>query len=107
MNSIRLCHIVSLFLVFGSCTVKLTSVKDKSAEQIKTGYRVIRDLSYGPDQEQGMDIYISRDAKKLKRRNFTVVFVHGGGYYVSGKSKEEKYIEPYLEKGMNVVNINA
>jgi acetyl esterase/lipase len=32
--------------------------------------------------------------------------VHGGGYYVSDKSKEEKYIQAYLKKGMNVINMN-
>ncbi|CAN5195332.1 hypothetical protein BH20BAC1_BH20BAC1_17370 [soil metagenome] len=53
-----------------------------------------------------MDIYISEDAKKLRNKNFTIVFIHGGGYYVSDKSEEEKYIEPYLKKGMNVVNLN-
>ncbi len=53
-----------------------------------------------------MNIYIFKEAKKLKRKNFTIVFVHGGGYYVSDKSQEEKFIQPYLKKGMNVVNMN-
>jgi acetyl esterase/lipase len=52
-----------------------------------------------------LDIYISKDAKKLSDKNFTVI-LHGGGYYLSDKSKEEKYIQPYLDKGMNVVNLN-
>jgi acetyl esterase/lipase len=42
----------------------------------------------------------------LSDKNFTVIFLHGGGYYLSDKSKEEKYIQPYLDKGMNVVNLN-
>ena len=106
MNKNILCLSLSLFIVFSSCSVKLTSVSDKSTEQIKTSYQVIKDVSYGSDKEQDMDIYISKDAKKLKSKNFTVVFLHGGGYYVSDKSKEEKYIQPYLKKGMNVANIN-
>jgi acetyl esterase/lipase len=33
-------------------------------------------------------------------------FLHGGGYYLSDKSEEERYIEPYLKKRLNVVNMN-
>lgn len=69
-------------------------------------YKVMKDVSYGADKEQTMDMYISEDAKKLGNKNFTIVFIHGGGYYVSDKSNEEKYIEPYLKKGLNVVNLN-
>ena len=53
-----------------------------------------------------MDIYLAADAKKLKNKNYTIVFLHGGGYYISDKSREERYIQPYLKKGMNVVNMN-
>ena len=53
-----------------------------------------------------MDIYLSADAEKLKKKNYTIVFLHGGGYYISDKSREERYIQPYLKKGMNVVNMN-
>jgi acetyl esterase/lipase len=53
-----------------------------------------------------MDIYLSKDAKSLGKNNHTIIFMHGGGYYFSDKSQEERYIEPYLKKGLNVVNIN-
>jgi acetyl esterase/lipase len=66
----------------------------------------MKDVSYGTDIEQNMDIYLSKDAKSYGKHNYTIVFVHGGGYYLSDKSEEEKYIEPYLKKGLNVVNIN-
>jgi acetyl esterase/lipase len=88
------------------CQAQLGLLNDKTAEQIKAIYTVTKDVAYGSDHEQKMDIYISGDAKNLGKRNFTVVFCHGGGYYLSDKTKEEKYIQPYLRKGMNVVNIN-
>ncbi len=106
MNKNIFCILFLLTVAFSPCFAQLTSIVDKSTEQIKTTYQVLKDVSYGSDKEQDMDIYISKDAKKLKRKNFTVVFVHGGGYYVSDKSKEEKYIQPYLKKGMNVINMN-
>ncbi len=93
-------------LALGSCAPKLVAVADRTDEQIKTTYQVTKDVSYGTDKEQTMDIYLSGEAKKLSHKNFTVIFLHGGGYYVSDKSKEERYIRPYLKKGMNVVNLN-
>lgn len=93
-------------MVFGSCTVKLASVPELTNEAIKLNYKVIKDVAYGSDKEQNLDIYLSNNAQKLGRKNFTVVFLHGGGYYISDKTKEERYIQPYLKKGMNVVNMN-
>jgi len=97
---------LSLLISLNSCTIKLSSTVDRTNEQVKAIYKIKKDVSYGSNKEQTMDIYISEDAKKLGNKNFTIVFVHGGGYYVSDKSEEEKYIEPYLKKGLNVVNLN-
>ena len=94
------------FLILTSCSKKLTSVPDKTTEQILATYEIKKDVSYGTDDEQNMDIYLSKDAKSYGKNNYTIVFLHGGGYYLSDKSAEEKYIEPYLKKGLNVVNMN-
>ncbi|OGX82051.1 alpha/beta hydrolase [Hymenobacter coccineus] len=93
-------------LAFSACVPKLVAVANKTDEQIKTTYQVTKDVAYGTDKEQTMDIYLSGEAKKLNSKNFTVIFLHGGGYYISDKSKEERYIRPYLKKGMNIVNLN-
>ncbi|WP_223649491.1 alpha/beta hydrolase [Hymenobacter psoromatis] len=89
-----------------SCSVKLASLADETTEQIQTTYKVTKDVSYGVDAEQDMDIYLAENVKKLKNKNYTIIFLHGGGYYISDKSREERYIQPYLKKGMNVVNLN-
>ena len=93
-------------LLFTSCSKKLTSVPDKTTEQISATYEIKRDIPYGTDVEQNMDIYLSKDAKSYGKKNYTIVFLHGGAYYLSDKSKEERYIEPYLKKGLNIVNMN-
>jgi acetyl esterase/lipase len=93
-------------IVCNSCSPKLALVADKTSEQIATVYKVTKDILYGADKEQAMDIYLSADAGKLKNKNYTIVFLHGGGYYISDKSREERYIQPYLKKGLNVVNMN-
>jgi acetyl esterase/lipase len=84
----------------------LTSIQDKTTEQISAAYEIKKNVSYGTDAKQKMDIYLAKDAKSYGKNNYTIVFLHGGGYYLSDKSKEEKYIEPYLKKGLNVVNMN-
>ncbi|MGI4885590.1 MAG: alpha/beta hydrolase fold domain-containing protein [Janthinobacterium lividum] len=106
MNNSILGFSLVVSLAVSSCSAKLASVVDKTDEQVKTNYQVTKDVSYGADKEQTMDVYISREAKKLNRKNFTIIFLHGGGYYISDKAKEERYIRPYLKKGLNVVNMN-
>lgn len=104
--------ITTLYLIFifsiiiSSCSKKLTSTVDLSATEKETVYKILKEIAYGSDREQVMDIYLSKNAKSYGKRNYTVVFLHGGAYYLSDKSQEERYIEPYLKKGLNVVNMN-
>jgi acetyl esterase/lipase len=98
--------IITSVTLFTACSKKLTHIQGKTVEEVATIYSVMKDVLYGSDAEQKMDIYLAKDAKSLGKRNYTVVFLHGGGYYFSDKSQEERYIEPYLQKGMNVVNLN-
>ena len=93
-------------IILSSCSKKLTSTLDLCAAEKEAVYKVLKDISYGADAEQTMDIYLSKKAKSFGKQNYTIVFLHGGAYYLSDKSKEERYIEPYLGKGLNVVNLN-
>lgn len=93
-------------LALSSCSVQLAAVADNTPEQVQAAYRVAKDIAYGTDKEQALDIYLSPTAKSLKNKDYTVVFLHGGGYYISDKAREERYIQPYLKKGLNVVNMN-
>lgn len=100
-------HLTFLCLLLTtSCSKKLTSIPDKTAEQFSATYQIIKDVSYGSDVKQNMDIYLSKEAKSYGKKNYTIVFLHGGAYYLSDKSAEERYVEPYLKKGLNVVNMN-
>ena len=69
-------------------------------------YSIDRDIPYGADPKQVFDLYISRQSDGRKRSAVTIVFSHGGGYYLSDKSQEEQYIRPFLENGFDVVSIN-
>ena len=98
--------VVLIFFSLCSCSPKLSEIEDKPLEGISNFYDIKKDVPYGDSEEQVMDIYLSKDAKQLKKRNFTILYIHGGGYYLSDKKREERFIRPYLQKGMNVVNMN-
>lgn len=69
-------------------------------------YSVQKDIPYGADPKQVFDLYIAQHTGERALPKVTIVFSHGGGYYLSDKSAEEHYIQPLLERGFDVVNIN-
>lgn len=103
-KTLRLSVWTSLLLC--GCSVRLASVVDKTDEQQQAIYTVTKDVPYSTDKAQALDVYVANTSRELRDKNYTVVFLHGGGYYQSDKAREERYIQPYLKKGMNVVNMN-
>ncbi len=83
-----------------------SQVVEKNIEETNSTYSINKDVLYGVDNQQKMDIYISKNPNKSKTSNFTVVFLHGGGWYISDKTDVQKYIQPYLNRGINVINLN-
>ena len=106
MHSILIWLRVGATVALASCSMKLAAVADKTPDQVQATYVVAKDVPYGADKEQTMDVYRSADNAKRHAKNYTVVFLHGGGYYLSDKAREERYIQPYLKKGVTVVNLN-
>lgn len=106
MNKVTILLLVVCCILLKSCAPSLISIANLTEDQSQSVYSALKDVSYGSDEEQVMDIYLSQKAKSFGKRNFTIVFLHGGGYYFSDKSQEERYIKPYLKKGLNVVNLN-
>ncbi len=98
-------HAIGVFLLT-SCSPTLTQLKDKSENETRSTYTVYSDIAYGNDPLQTMDIHKSGSANALKDKNFTIVYIHGGGWYLSDKSQEMVYVQPFLKKGLNVVNMN-
>lgn len=105
-NPCAFCLLLLGALLASACSVKLAALVDKTTTEVNTEYRVEKDVAYGADKEQTLDLYLAKDPNRLKTKNYTVVFLHGGGYYLSDKAREERYIQPYLKKGLNVVNLN-
>ncbi len=99
-------RVAASMALLASCSVKMAPVADKTPAQALATYAVTRDVAYGTDPEQTMDVYLPREASRRHRPTYTLLFLHGGGYYLSDKTKEERYIRPYLQRGVTVVNLN-
>ena len=69
-------------------------------------YEIQRDIAYGDHPQQVFDSYRFGLGKGDRGQDFTIIFAHGGGYYLSDKSEEEHYIKPFLARGFNVINTN-
>ena len=104
---IKVRHAIGVFLLT-SCSPTLTQLKDKSENEIRSSYTLYSNIAYGTDSLQTMDIHKSGSANALKDKNFTIVYIHGGGWYLSDKLQghEMAFVQPFLKKGMNVVNMN-
>lgn len=104
---IKIRHAIGVFLLT-SCSPTLTQLKDKSENEIRSSYTLYSNITYGTDSLQTMDIHKSGSANALKDKNFTIVYLHGGGWYMSDKLQEHEmaFVQPFLKKGMNVVNMN-
>jgi acetyl esterase/lipase len=99
-------RVTALTTLLAACAVKTAPVVDRTPAQALATYAVRRDVAYGTDPEQTMDVYLPRETSRQGRPAYTLVFLHGGGYYLSDKTKEERYIQPYLQRGATVVNLN-
>jgi acetyl esterase/lipase len=95
--------------VLAFCGVLFWASPDAPASEVEPappGYDIQRDIAYGDHPQQVFDLYRYRLEKAHTWRDFTIIFAHGGGYYLSDKSKEERYIKPFLARGFNVINTN-
>lgn len=107
LYKIKFRQLIGVFLLI-SCSPTLSHLKDRSESEIRSSYTLYSDVAYGTDSLQTMDIHKSGSANALKGKNFTIVYIHGGGWYLSDKLQEHElaYVQPFLKKGMNVVNMN-
>jgi acetyl esterase/lipase len=86
--------------------VSLALLKDRGDQALEEDYRVLTDVAYGPHGRQLMDLYLAKDMERLGSRNLTIVFLHGGGFSFGGKAQNQRFISPFLRKGLNVVNVS-
>lgn len=84
----------------------LASAQTRADQQTIDTHVLHGDVSYGEHGRQVMDIHLARDATRRGGRNYTIVFLHGGGFSFGDKSENGRYVMPFLRDGMNVVNMS-
>ena len=74
------------------------------AARMENAYRIVPNVTYltASNWEAKLDLYVTRAADKPQP---TVIFIHGGGWTGGTKEGRDLAILPYLDMGMNVVNV--
>ena len=74
------------------------------AAWVGNDYRVSPNITYkvASNAEQKLDVYARRDSSTERP---TVIYIHGGGWVGGSKEGSILRIAPYLEMGLNVVNV--
>lgn len=93
-------QLITAILIFAVMAVSCR--KDPAEVEIK----IIRDVSYGEDVRQRMDVYLPEG--RTRASTTTIVFIHGGGWVEGDKSEMNPYVDTLrkLMPGYAVVNIN-
>ncbi len=66
-------------------------------------FSVVREISYGPDIRNKMDIYFCENHNK---NTPLVIIIHGGGWVTGDKSSLVSFAESFTKNGIITVNIN-
>ncbi len=70
-----------------------------------SGYEIHRDVSYGENNANMMDIYLPRQAHK-RESNGVILFIHGGSWSGGDKAEETVRCRMLASKGYLVANVN-
>ena len=70
-----------------------------------TGYKIYRDVSYGSDETNTMDIYIPNKAYR-RESNGVVIFIHGGSWTGGDKADEEARCRILASQGYLAASVN-
>ena len=95
-GSLLIIAVIMLAAVLSSCKKEPDPTREK----------ILRDVSYGDDVRQRMDIYLP--GERSSTSTVTVVFIHGGGWVEGDKSEMNPYVDT-LRKYLPdyaIVNIN-
>ena len=74
------------------------------AARLENSYRIVPNVTYltASNWEAKLDLYVTRTPDKPLP---TLIFIHGGGWTGGTKEGRSVAILPYLDMGMNVVNV--
>ena len=75
------------------------------AARMENAYRIVPNVTYltASNWEAKLDLFVTRTPDKPQP---TIIFIHGGGWTGGTKEGRDLAILPYLDMGMNVVNVD-
>lgn len=91
-------------LLLGGCSGAVAFLETKARSQ--ACYATVpgpRDLAYGPDPQQRLDIYLPDTAGPNRP---VLLFIHGGGWNFGDKAYESALLRPFWQRGLVVVTMN-
>jgi acetyl esterase/lipase len=98
---------ILLMAIVFAVSVSALEAQDASlawAARLENDYRIIPNVTYltASNWEAKLDLFVTRTPDKPRP---TLIFFHGGGWTGGTKEQRDLVILPYLDMGMNVVNV--
>jgi acetyl esterase/lipase len=96
--------LVVLALAASSSTINAQDTPLAWAARLENNYRILPNVTYltASNWDAKLDLFVTRTPEKPRP---TLVFIHGGGWTGGTKEARDIGILPYLDMGMNVVNV--
>ena len=96
--------LVAVFLAAMSWGVRAQESPLAWAARMENSYRIVPNVTYltASNWEAKIDLYVTRTPDKPLP---TMIYIHGGGWTGGAKESRSVAILPYLDMGMNVVNV--
>ena len=93
-----------VLLMMMSASVTRTSAQDTTA-RLFHDFTVVPNITYltASNYESKLDLYVTRTPERSLP---TLIYIHGGGWVNETKELRNLEVLPYLEMGMNVVNVD-
>jgi len=89
---------VTLMLLIGFSSCKKDRAPEQAAEE-----KVLKDLSYGPDPKQKMDVYLPANRST---QTGVIILVHGGGFVAGDRSDFTATLDNFKSKNYAIVNVS-
>jgi len=82
------------------------AMNDALAKHVPVGVTVRRDIGYGPDAIEKLDVYVPSGIEGSDRMLPTIFWVHGGGFLSGDKNQVSNYLRIISAAGYAGVGIN-
>lgn len=96
--------LIAVFLAASASALDAQDTPLAWAARLENTYRIVPNVTYltASNWEAKLDLFVTRTPEKPLP---TLIFIHGGGWTAGTKEGRDLAVLPYLDMGMNVVNV--